>query len=235
MKSYSLPAVALLGCIAAARAEPPQPKSHSERTIEGWTVHVDDRLLAEPGQALGDRALRLLAHQLYGVSQVVPADKLARLRDVSIWLDMTHGALKSPQYHPSRDWLKDHGYREALARCVHVPDAEYFAAARFQREQPWGVMHELAHAYHDRVLDFEHAGIQAAWDKFRVQPRYQSVLHINGKQRSHYGLTDPKEFFAEMSEAYFGMNDFFPFNAGELEREEPATFALLAEIWGTLP
>ena len=30
----------------------------------------------------------------------------------------------------------------------------------------------------------------------------------------HYALTNHKEFFAEMSEAYFGMNDFFPFNRG---------------------
>jgi hypothetical protein len=38
-----------------------------------------------------------------------------------------------------------------------------------------------------------------------------------------------------MTEAYFGANDFFPFVAGELAREEPEVFALLGEIWGPLP
>lgn len=235
MKQYCLPVLALLGSVASASAEPPKPDSHTERTIEGWSVHVDGRLLAEPGKALGDRALRLLSHQLTAVTLVLPADRRTRLQQVPIWLDLTHGALKSPQYHPSAEWLKDHGYSESLARCVHIPDADYFAAARFQREQPWGVMHELAHAYHDQVLDFEHTGIRAAWDKFRAKPRYQSVLHMNGKERPHYALTDQKEFFAEMTEAYFGMNDFFPFNAAELQRDEADTFELLSEIWGSLP
>ena len=50
--------------------------------------------------------------------------------------------------------------------------------------------------------------------------------------RPHYGLTDQKEFFAEMSEAYFGKNDFFPTDADELKREEPELFGLLEHIWG---
>jgi len=47
----------------------------------------------------------------------------------------------------------------------------------------------------------------------------------------HYGLTDHKEFFAEMSEAYFGMDDFFPFNRAELMTAEPEIYALLRSIW----
>ena len=34
-----------------------------------------------------------------------------------------------------------------------------------------------------------------------------------------------------MTEAYFGSNDFFPFNRAELRREEPEIFALLARLW----
>ena len=239
MKHYCLPLLAAVAIAASARAEEPapepaKPESHTERTIEGWTVRVDDRLLAD-GQPLGKRSLRLLTHQLAAAAEVLPADKLARLRQVPIWLDLTHGALRSPQYHPSAQWLADHGYSQSLARCVHIPDAAYFAAAPFQREQPWGVMHELAHAWHDQVLSFEHERIQAAWERFRAQPRYESVLHASGKQRPHYALTNPQEFFAEMTEAYFGMNDFFPFNQAELRRDDPETFDLLTDLWGKLP
>ena len=52
--------------------------------------------------------------------------------------------------------------------------------------------------------------------------------------REHYGLTDEKEFFAEMTECYFGSNDFYPFVTGELKQAEPEIFALLADIWGPL-
>ncbi len=61
------------------------------------------------------------------------------------------------------------------------------------------------------------------------------MLHIRGADCRHYALTDPKEFFAEMTEAYFGTNDFFPFVRAELQRSDPETFALLEEIWGELP
>jgi hypothetical protein len=43
------------------------------------------------------------------------------------------------------------------------------------------------------------------------------------------------EFFAEMTEAYFGVNDFFPFNRAELKEAEPDIYALLADVWGSPP
>ena len=39
----------------------------------------------------------------------------------------------------------------------------------------------------------------------------------------------------KMTEAYFGRNDFFPFNSGELKRGKPAIFALMEKLWGPLP
>jgi hypothetical protein len=215
--------------------QPPKPTAHTKREVEGWTVHVDDRLLAGPDEALGRLALGLLEGQLRNIVLIVPEDKVQRLRRVPIWLDRTHGKLTAGQYHPSADWLAEHGYSRSLAKCVHFPDARRFTDARFQRSQPWAVLHELAHAYHDQVLGFDHAEIKAAWRKFVDGGRYKSVLHVSGKQRPHYALTNQMEFFAEMTEAYFGQNDFFPFNSGELQREEPELFKLLGTLWGPLP
>jgi hypothetical protein len=64
---------------------------------------------------------------------------------------------------------------------------------------------------------------------------WTSVLTTSVKMSGHYGLTVPKEFFAEMTECYFGSDDFYPFDTGELKQAEPETFALLAGIWGSLP
>ena len=38
--------------------------------------------------------------------------------------------------------------------------------------------------------------------------------------------------FAEMTEAYFGVNDFVPFVHGHLKHGEPEVFKLMREIWG---
>lgn len=216
----------------AIGAEPPKPTSHTKRDIEGWTVHIDARLLEGPDRELGDRALRILANRLYDIALVMPADKLARLRKVPIWIDRTHGGLRPAQYHPSAGWLRANGYSTDLVHCVHIPDAADFASLRHQRVQPWSVLHELAHAYHDQVLGFDHAEIRAAFERFRDGGRYKKTLHIDGRDVSHYALTNEKEFFAEMTEAYFGRNDFFPFNRAELMREEPELYKLLETIWG---
>lgn len=75
------------------------------------------------------------------------------------------------------------------------------------------------------------AGAVLVW---RNSGKYKSVLTASGRKGGHYAMTDQKEFFAEMSEAYFGSNDFYPFVAGELKQAEPELFALLVEIWGPL-
>ena len=38
-----------------------------------------------------------------------------------------------------------------------------------------------------------------------------------------------------MTEAYFGVNDFFPFNRAELNEAEPQIEKLLTEVWNSPP
>ena len=73
--------------------------------------------------------------------------------------------------------------------------------------------------------------LKAAWKKFCDSGKYKSVLTSPGPKREHYALTNEKEFFAEMTEAYFGVNDFFPFTRAELRESEPEIYSLLREIW----
>ncbi|RBP41483.1 hypothetical protein DES53_107316 [Roseimicrobium gellanilyticum] len=216
------------------RIRPDQPSSRTTRIIEGWTVRIDERLLAPPHAALGKRALDLLEAKLTDISTVMAPEPLEKCRKVVVVLDLSHGGLTSMQYHPSADWLKDNGYAEDLAKCVHIPVAERFANARHNFIQPWCVLHELSHAYHDQVLGFENPRVRRVWDKYVAADRGARVLKIDGVKVRHYAMTNHKEFFAEMSEAYFGTNDFFPFVHGELKEGEPETFALLQEIWGAV-
>lgn len=216
----------------APRAEPEKPTSRTTRIMEGWTVRIDDRLLSPPHADLGNRTLALLGAKLADVVSVMAPEPLAKCRKVAIVLDLSHGKLTSMQYHPSADWLKNNGYAADLARCVHIPVAERFASARHNFIQPWCVLHELAHAYHDQVLGFDDPRVKQVWDKYVAADRGARVLKIDGVKVRHYAMTNHKEFFAEMSEAYFGTNDFFPFVHAELKESEPETFAMLREIWG---
>ncbi len=225
-------AILLTSAYAAPVTDAPKPAAHESRKIEGWTVVVDARLFETANSATGKRALSLLEDHLRRINDVVPKDKLEKLHGVPIQLDLNHGSLTSMQYHPSADWLTEHGFARELAKHVHIPDAARFSDPLHQHTQPWCVLHELAHAYHDQVLGFDEPRLKAAHTKYKASGHGDSVLHVSGRRQRHYALTNPMEFFAEMSESYFGTNDFFPFVNGELKETEPEIHALLREIWG---
>jgi hypothetical protein len=234
MKTTAALAVAALLLIRPAgllAEDSPKPTSRTARQIEGWTVRVDDRLFQAPNEELGSRSLRFLESKLADIKAVVPEDRVKNLQAVPIVLDLTHGKLVPMQYHPDAGWLKANGYSAELAKCVHIPRAADLPTKRNINEQPWVILHELAHAYHDQVLGFDEPRIKEAYDNYRKSGHGDKALRHDGKRVRHYALTDHKEFFAEMTEAYFGVNDFFPFNRAELKEAEPEIYRLLADIW----
>ncbi|MGC8828982.1 MAG: metallopeptidase [Verrucomicrobiia bacterium] len=222
-----------LVAISAQTKDVQKPTSRVTKYIEGWTVRIDTRLLQPPNIELGERCIKFLESKLMDITYVVSEPRLSELKKVVIVLDLNYGKLNSIQYHPSVGWLKSNGYEPELAKCVHIPVAAQLPTQRNVREQPWVILHELAHAYHDQYLDFENPKILEAYERYKQSGHGNATLLFNGQRVKHYALTDHKEFFAEMTEAYFGVNDFFPFNRAELMTAEPEIYELLRSIWET--
>ncbi|MEP2776277.1 MAG: metallopeptidase [Luteolibacter sp.] len=227
----------ILSCVFATQGMadvkklPPVPESRTERVIEGWKVRIDERLLDPTAQPDGERILDSLKSRLSDICIIVPEPALGKLQGVTIVLDVSCGSLTNMQYHPGQKWLEDNGHEADLVKCVHIPVGEMLLQPRQTNVQPWVVLHELAHAYHDQVLGFDEKRIMAAYQKFKKSGRGKDCLLVTGNRHEHYGLTNQKEFFAEMTESYFGCNDFFPFNRGELKEHEPEILALMMAIW----
>jgi dipeptidyl-peptidase-4 len=158
---------------------------------------------------------------------------LAKLQSVAIWIERDHPRLKAMQYHPSRDWLVEHGHDPRLARAVHITRAADLLSREQMLKHPAVVLHELAHAYHDQVLGFDQPEIVAAFEAAKADGSYEDVLLYTGERVRHYALTDHKEYFAEGTEAYFYRNDFFPFVRAELATHDPGFHQLLGEVWGS--
>lgn len=59
-------------------SERSKPVAHTVREIEGWTIRIDDRLLAPPADALGERALRFLESKLSDIRAVEVVDDPAQ-------------------------------------------------------------------------------------------------------------------------------------------------------------
>lgn len=73
---------------------------------------------------------------------------LAELRKVEIWVEFDYPG--RAQYHPSRDWLVANGSIAEKGRTIEIASAAGFLS--WQARPVMTLLHELAHAYHDRVF-----------------------------------------------------------------------------------
>ena len=87
---------------------------------------------------------------------------------------------------------------------------------------------------HRTVVIDDHPEIVAAYKDAKEKGIYDKVLLYTGKTVRHYGLNNQMEYFAESTEAYFGVNDFYPFVRAELKEHDPAMYAVMQKVWGSL-
>ena len=203
------------------------------KNIEGWRVSVDPEILSAENAEIGQEALKALANHLQRVRYIVPAERVRQLQTLPIWIDWNH-KLGNMQYHPSRGWLEENGHDPRLGKHVHVPRAKQLLSPSQWAKHPYVILHELAHAYHDQVMGFDQPEVITAFKAAKSAGLYEDVLLYTGRRVKHYGLTNHKEYFAESTEAYFGVNDFFPFVRAELKEYDPRTYQLMQSVWGKI-
>ncbi|MHC4745090.1 MAG: M90 metallopeptidase family protein [Planctomycetota bacterium] len=249
MKSIRITILILFACPAllltgGAKRKKPTPESIEEakshrfepvvQTIEGWTVHVEPKLLEGEHSEMGGRALKMLANHLQRIAILVPDEQLAKLRTIEFWIEHSHPQLGGMQYHPNPKWLTDRGYDKRLGKKVHITRAAQLLSRQQMLKHPAVILHELAHGFHDQHLSFSNKRIIDAYKEAMAEGLYEKVLLYNGRHVRHYGATDHKEYFAEGTESFFYRNDFYPFVAAELKEYDPKLYDLLVEIWGPL-
>ncbi len=224
----------LFPAAALAADEPEEPKyeptsNYLQRNIEGWTVYVNHRLL-EDQKELGRRTLKLLKVKLYDINRVVPSKALEKLHQVPIWVELKHPRHPCACYHPDKGWLIANDFNPQKAGAVEIANAAAFL--RWTRQQPSMVLHELVHGYHHQFLGgYDSPEIAAAYKRAKQSKSYESVLHINGRKQRAYALNNPQEYFAELTEAWFGTNDFYPFVRAEVVEHDPEMAKLLRKLW----
>jgi hypothetical protein len=212
--------------VQAANYEP--TANYEVERIAGWKVYFHQRLLKDkPDLATQVRAE--LTRQLKGIVETVPAAKVESLRKTRIWIEHFHPKFPCACYHPDVRWLRSNGFNPDKVDSVDISNPQNFVD--WSRDQPWMVLHELAHAYHDQVLGHDHEGIRRAYERAQATGKYEKIKHVNGDIVRHYALNNDQEYFAEATEAYFGRNDFFPFTREELQKFDPEGYELMHEIW----
>jgi hypothetical protein len=222
--------------IAKARPKPiGQPPwdaaaAYEQRTVLGWKVFVNRKFLGgNPG--LADRTLVHLQDHLYRIGHRLPPRAVGKLRQIPVWVEEKHPKHPCMCYHVSAEWLRSNGMNPDKAGAVEIANAVNFL--EWTKQQPWMVLHEMAHGYHHRFLHEGHDNkeVLRAYRSAMERKLYDSVLDSAGGKRKHYAANNQMEYFAEATEAYFGANDFYPFVRAELKVHDPAGFALIGKLW----
>src|SRR5665213_2538506 len=230
---FTLISLSLAPTVGRCDADKPAPafdptSDYEPRAMAGFTVLVNRKALAH--EATTREALDLLEEKLAEVGRILSPEQLKPLRRVRVWVEWEQTA-GAAQYHVSADWLQSHGYNPEKAGDMEISNVAHFI--QWTRDaQPMMVLHELAHAFHNRVLGSDYAGIRKAYEQAVKDKRYESVPYVSGGLKRAYALNNEQEYFAETTEAYFGVNDFYPFTRPELRGFDPAGYRLMEEVWG---
>lgn len=224
-------AIVLLNSLLPAEEGSPV---RDKRCMVGWTVNISSALIQQDAAGV-EKAMQLLRLQLEEIVRVVPKAAVAELQKVTLWVSPEYAGFRPrAEYHPGAGWLKENGRDPVMAKGVEFTNVRIFEEET--RRMPNFTLHELAHAYHDRVLGNDQKDILAAYEKAKSSKSYDKVEHWHGKGPTTfdraYAMNNPMEYFAESTEAFFSRNDFYPFTREELAKHDPGMLAVLQRVWG---
>jgi len=205
----------------------PAEKYH-KTDIKGWTVYVSPLLRRR--RAYSKQMLDLLEYKLYLIDIYMPADSLDKLKTTPIWLELENNAVPYIAYHCCKNTLKAKGLNPDKLNAVEIGSSRNFQ--RWQEFQKFILLRYLAYAYYDKYLKGQKKQIHSEYTNILNSGKYNSVLRFDGKKVRHPALKSPKEYFASMTESYYGLSDHYPFIQFELRQCDPNTCDLLTEIWG---
>lgn len=210
-----------------------QISGYQHQNIDGFDVYIEQYALnnhqQETNEAIDLLSLKLQEINDLGLESEI-RDSLQAVKIFMDWNTTTGGAV----YHPNLQWLMNNGYIPEKWKSVEISNIINFINWT-ELNQPFIVMHELAHAYHDRVLGYGYIPITAAYDNAMANDLYDLVSYHAGNgnyfNQEAYATTNHIEYFAELTEAYLGENDFFPFVREELEGHDSLGYNVVADVW----
>tara|TARA_B100000029_G_scaffold158541_1_gene153921 strand:+ start:629 stop:1354 length:726 start_codon:yes stop_codon:yes gene_type:complete len=206
------------------------------KTEDYLIVQIEDRkIYIHPeikNSAIKKDLMDLLKVKLFDVKRVLPEFSYEKIKDVSIWVDNGDFGCPGACYHPSKIWLAENGLNPDKEKSIQIGSPELFL--EWTKQQPFMILHELAHAYHHQFLGYWNEDVNKAYERALDSGSYEEVLHWNGDTVRHYGLNNSQEYFAESTEAYFGVNDFYPFVRGELKVHDYEMYILINDLWNPI-
>jgi hypothetical protein len=235
----TLLALAVFTLEAVAQPKKPKevhPAGYKKDDLRGFTLYVSDEVYKEDKKSTLDRKpLEALERELIVVESMLPADKLKKLKAVPIWVEWNirralgngrvggaiavfYGGHQAALLDPDSP-LKSNSVTilslESLAR-EHQPKTDSGRCV---------TLHELAHAFHFLVVG-DNPLVKTTFVQAKERQLYDPGL---------YAATNEREYFAELTCAYFDRLDYEPRNRAELMKHDPKGYDLMVKLWGKVP
>lgn len=202
---------------------------YDKRDIDGWTVYVNPDLAGQPG--LCAAMVKILNYKLHVIDHFISKEAHPQLHEIPVWLEYGR---KGPyiRYCGDRAQFAQVGMNPDKIGAIEVGDP--------QRMMDWSMLqqsdmlHQVALGYYDRHAPKDSAlrkKITAAYEQAKKDGKYQSVLRFDGQRLPLPAMASEKEYFAELMESYFLVNDHYPFIRCELKDQDPAGYDVIAGLW----
>ncbi|MBK7406295.1 MAG: hypothetical protein IPJ41_17230 [Phycisphaerales bacterium] len=224
---------------AAATPDEPLETLYEHRELRGFGIRIRREFVARDPDLLA-RVLTRLDADLEEINHLLPPPALDALRGTTIWVELQGARVEGMSgrglcCHWSADWLASVGLPREKAGGVEIVNPHDYLDWR--TTQPYMLLHELSHAYHrligpdlPEILDAYHHAIDSGL--------YEHVERNSvpaGETVRAYAATNHHEYFAELSEAYFALNDFEPYTRTQLEALDPQGLEMVAGLWNLAP
>lgn len=191
------------------------------------------------------KAMKKVKSDIDFIESMIPEAALKVMQAKPIWFEENNEKNSSAAwYHKGTGSGLAYGNLAAKEKCVEITNYKYYVDWTAQN-QPLMVLHELCHLYHDQGLGGDgNNDINMAYNNAKNKGLYKTyyyrtslsdqkgTAYEESGSNKCYCMTDNWEFFAEMCEAYWGENDYYPFNYMQLKDHDPVAFALMEKIWG---
>ncbi len=218
-----------------AKADKNEPVAgRKTKKIEGFTFLLSEEALNADASKYERPPLEVLDYECKLLIKMLSPKAVDLLRRLTVFVDWDEkitlsngrdGVALASYYGGGAQQMVKEGRHPLQAKTVTIHTLKSLTEQRQPKNDSRVsclLLHEFAHAVHDQLFGFDHAGIKAAYEQAMERKLYE---------KDFYAATNPREFFAELSCTYLDRLHYYPHNRDELKKHDPVTFKTMESVW----
>eukprot|EP01084_Bolivina_argentea_P002812 5215_1 len=216
-------------------------KQYIKCKIEGFEIYYEQNIFEKYSNLFN-----MLTHDLGQMNQSINYNILNIMKRVPIWLNIQQNIghqdaqiiAEGIGFHHDPRWMRNNGIM--INKCYGIEMYAVKDYIKWRICQPLILFHEFVHSFH-YYIGRERKDIQNTYNMAMNNHLYdmvENIVKVDEKtnqqiiQRTRaYAATNCYEYFAQISEAYFGHCNYYPFNEQQLKQHDFNGYQLCLKLW----